>query len=52
MVVKWLPYQNKIFYNLISHNRVIPMTEKDYFFVTEAETSSVYEGDFFCFSHA
>lgn len=45
VVVKWLPYQNKIFYNLISHNRLIPMTEQDYFFVTEAETSLIYKGN-------
>jgi len=43
-VVKWLPYRGARFFNLISHNRVIPMTEKDYFFIAEAETSKIYEG--------
>lgn len=39
-----LPYRGKITYNLLSHNRIMAMTHKDYFFVTEAEESTIYEG--------
>jgi hypothetical protein len=45
VAVKWLPHRGQTFFSLLSHNRVIPMSEADYFFVTEAESSGIYEGD-------
>jgi len=39
-----LPYKNKIFYNLVSHNRVIGMSVDDFFYATEAKKSDIYEG--------
>uniref|UniRef100_A0A183C459 Histone-lysine N-methyltransferase n=1 Tax=Globodera pallida TaxID=36090 RepID=A0A183C459_GLOPA len=43
LCVKWLPYKGKIFYNLLSHNRIISMTDRDYFFVNEAHTSDIFD---------
>uniref|UniRef100_A0A914GXP3 Histone-lysine N-methyltransferase n=1 Tax=Globodera rostochiensis TaxID=31243 RepID=A0A914GXP3_GLORO len=43
LCVKWLPYKGKIFYNLLSHNRIIVMTDRDYFFVNEAHTSDIFD---------
>uniref|UniRef100_A0A914MAC9 Histone-lysine N-methyltransferase n=1 Tax=Meloidogyne incognita TaxID=6306 RepID=A0A914MAC9_MELIC len=42
LCVKWLPYRGKIYYNIISHNRVITMTHSDYFYITEASKSDIF----------
>ncbi|KAL3101955.1 hypothetical protein niasHS_003364 [Heterodera schachtii] len=42
LCVKWLPYKGKILYNLLSHNRIVVMTDHDYFFVSEAQTSDIF----------
>uniref|UniRef100_A0A1I8BLK7 Histone-lysine N-methyltransferase n=1 Tax=Meloidogyne hapla TaxID=6305 RepID=A0A1I8BLK7_MELHA len=42
LCVKWLPYKGKIYYNIVSHNRVIAMTHSDYFYITEAKKSDIF----------
>jgi len=39
-----LPYRGKIYYNILSHNRVITMTHSDYFYITEASKSDIFAG--------
>uniref|UniRef100_A0A914BUD5 Uncharacterized protein n=1 Tax=Acrobeloides nanus TaxID=290746 RepID=A0A914BUD5_9BILA len=43
VAVQWLPYRNKLFYNVMPHNRVIEMYEKDYFYVLDASKSHCEE---------
>ncbi|KAH7731156.1 histone-lysine N-methyltransferaseH3 lysine-36 and H4 lysine-20 specific-like protein [Aphelenchoides avenae] len=43
VTVRWLSWRNRIYHSLLPYNRIIPMSERDYFFIVEADEYECYE---------
>lgn len=44
VAVQWAVWRNRITYNVIPYNRLIPMSVRDYFFVVDGPDYECYEG--------
>ena len=46
VTVQWLPWRNTIYHSLLPYNRIVPMSERDYFFVVDGDKYECFEGPY------